>query len=91
LYVDPLIAPDTVNTMPEVTLDAFDATGTVARTADADLAGAHKVIDALATVGVDLPAVTAQLEDEGVAAFEKAFDELLSSLQAKANDLTGSA
>jgi transaldolase len=91
LYVDTLIAPNTVNTMPEATLEAFDATGTVARTADADLAGAHQVMDRLAKVGIDLEAVTEQLEDEGVAAFEKAFDELLASLQAKANELTGSA
>ena len=91
LYVDTLIAPDTVNTMPDATLDAFDATGTVARTADADLAGAHAVIDQLGVVGVDLQAVTEQLEAEGVAAFSKAFDDLISSLQAKADELAGSA
>jgi transaldolase len=89
LYVDTLIAPDTVNTMPEATLEAFEAGGTVARTADADLAGAHAVLDQLATVGVDLEAVTVQLESEGVAAFTKAFDELVASLQAKADDLGG--
>ncbi|WP_426572944.1 transaldolase [Aquihabitans sp. McL0605] len=89
LYVDTLIAPDTVNTMPEATLEAFDAGGTVARTADADLAGAHAVIDQLAAIGIDLEAVTVQLEDEGVASFAKAFDELLASLQTKADELTG--
>lgn len=87
LYVDTLIAPDTVNTMPEATLDAFEAEGTVARTADADLAGAHAVLDQLAAVGIDLEAVTVQLEAEGVAAFAKAFDELLASLQAKVDAL----
>ena len=90
LYVDTLVAPDTVNTMPEATLDAFDAEGTVARTADADLAGAHAVIDQLAAVGIDLEAVTVQLEAEGVASFSKAFDELLASLQGKADRLGSS-
>ncbi|MGN6694162.1 MAG: transaldolase [Aquihabitans sp.] len=90
LYVDTLVAPDTVNTMPEATLEAFEADGTVARTADADLAGAHAIVDQLAAVGVDLEAVTVQLEAEGVASFEKAFDELHDSLQAKADALGGS-
>jgi transaldolase len=89
LYVDTLIAPDTVNTMPEGTLDAFEESGTVARTADADFEGARQVLADLKAVGVDLDEVTALLEDEGVAAFEKAFDELISSLQAKASDLAG--
>ena len=88
LYVDTLIAPDTVNTMPEATLDAFEAHGTLARTADADFDGARKVLDDLATVGVDLDDVTRQLEDEGVASFEKAFDELISSLTTKASEFT---
>lgn len=87
LYVDPLIAPDTVNTMPEGTLDAFEAEGTVARTADADLDAARKVLDDLAGVGVDLGDVTAQLEREGVEAFAKAFDALIDALQQKADDL----
>jgi transaldolase len=90
LYVDTLIAPDTVNTMPEATLDDFEASGTLARTADADVDGARKVLDDLASVGVDLDAVTRQLEDEGVASFEKAYDELLTSLQSKADALKGS-
>lgn len=87
LYVDTLIAPDTVNTMPEGTLDAFERDGTVARTADADLAGAKAVLEGLALAGVDLDAVTRQLEDEGVASFKKAFDELIATLAAKAEDL----
>jgi len=90
LYVDTLIAPDTVNTMPEATLDDFEASGTLARTADADVDGARKVLDDLASLGVDLDAVTSQLEDEGVASFEKAYDELLTSLQSKADALKGS-
>lgn len=90
LYVDTLIGPDTVNTMPEGTLDAFEASGTVARTVDADLAEAHRVIDALATVGIDLAEVTRQLEDDGVAAFATSFDDLLAALGTKAGTLGGS-
>jgi transaldolase len=86
IYVDGLIGPDTVNTMPEVTLDAFADHGTVARTIDADLAGAKSVIDAVAGVGVDLDDVARTLESEGVAAFEKSFDELLGTLRQKAGD-----
>lgn len=89
LYVDTLIAPNTVNTMPESTIDAFETQGTVARTADVDLAGARQVLEDLAAVGVDLDDVTRLLEDEGVASFEKAFDELISSLEAKSTDLPG--
>jgi transaldolase len=87
LYVDTLIGPDTVNTMPDATLGHFDDHGTLARTVDADLAGAHAVLDALAAVGVDLADVTATLEDQGVASFSKSFDDLLESLSAKAADL----
>lgn len=91
LYVDTLIAPDTVNTMPEATLDAFDTDGTVARTADGDFDAARRVLADLAAVGIDLDEVTRQLEDEGVASFSKAFDELISSLADKAATLGGEA
>lgn len=84
LYVDTLIGPHTVNTMPDATLQAFDDHGTVARTVDADLPGAKATLAALRAVGVDLDDVTAQLEAEGVASFSKSFDELLGSLSAKA-------
>jgi len=85
LYVDELIGPDTVNTIPDATLDAFDDHGTVARTIDADVDEARAAIAGLADVGVDLDDVTRVLEDEGVAAFSKSFDELIGVLQAKAD------
>jgi len=85
LYVDALIGPDTVNTIPDATLDAFDDHGTVARTIDADVDEARAAIAGLADVGVDLDDVTRVLEDEGVAAFSKSFDELIGVLQAKAD------
>jgi transaldolase len=84
LYVDELIGPHTVNTMPDDTLHAFLDHGTVARTVDEDLDGAHRVVDDLAAVGVDLDDVTRTLEEEGVASFCKSFDELLTSLESKA-------
>jgi transaldolase len=87
LYVDTLIGPDTVNTMPDATLDAFDDHGTIARTVDADLDGAQKVLDDLAAVGVDLDDITKVLEDEGVASFSKSFDDLIGALQTKVDGM----
>lgn len=84
LYVDTLIGPHTVNTMPEVTLDAFADHGTVACTVDQQLDEARDTWQALDKVGVDLDDVARVLEDEGVAAFAKAYDDLLGSLDAKA-------
>ncbi len=90
LYVDTLVGPDTVNTMPEATLAAFDDHGTVARTVDADPDAAARTLDAIAEVGVDLDDVSRVLEDQGVAAFAKSFDELVASLEAKAEALRAS-
>jgi transaldolase len=84
LYVDALIGPDTVNTIPDATLESFDDHGTVARTIDADVDDARAVLEGLAAVGVDLADATQVLEDEGVAAFSKSFDELIGVLQTKA-------
>jgi len=85
LYVDNLIGPDTVNTLPEPTIDAFVDHGTLARTVDADPDGAQKVLDRLADVGVDMDEVATVLEDEGVAAFAKSYDTLIQVLTDKAN------
>lgn len=87
LYVDTLIGPDTVNTIPDATLDSFLDHGTVARTLDIKVEDARSVLADIAAVGVDLDDVARQLEDEGVVAFEKSFNSLLASLQAKASDL----
>ncbi len=87
LYVDTLIGPDTVNTLPDATLGDFDDHGTVARTVDADPDAARSVLDRLAEVGVDLGDATRVLEDEGVASFSKSFQELLGVLGAKAAEL----
>lgn len=80
LYVDELIGPHTVNTLPDATLDAFVDHGTVARTVDADFDAAEKVWVALADVGIDMDGVAATLETEGVQSFQAAFDELIAAL-----------
>ncbi|MGI8662647.1 MAG: transaldolase [Acidimicrobiales bacterium] len=87
LYVDRLIGPDTVNTLPDATIVDFEDGGTLARTVDADPSGAQEVVDRLASIGIDLEDVAEVLEEEGVAAFAKAFEELSDSLTAKAGEL----
>jgi transaldolase len=87
-YVNSLIGPHTVNTMPDATLDDFLDHGEVARTIDAAPDQARKVLDDLAGLGIDMADVAQRLEDEGVAAFSKSFDELLQKLQDKANALS---
>jgi transaldolase len=84
LYVDPLIGPDTVNTMPEGTLEAFAGHGTPARTVDRDPVAAADLLGRLEKVGIDLADVGATLEDEGVHSFAKSFDELIQTLSDKA-------
>ena len=88
LYVDSLIGPNTVNTMPEATLEAFDDHGTLARTVDDGTEAAARLLDDLAEVGIDVDDATATLEDEGVAAFAKSFDELLGTLSDRADRMT---
>ncbi len=86
-YVDTLIGPDTVNTLPDETISAFLDHGTVARTIDTDLADADGVMAALADAGIDMEDVGGTLEAEGVASFSKSFDELIQALTDKANTL----
>ena len=83
LYVDELIGPFTVNTLPDATVDAFADHGTVARRIDVDVEESHRVWSALPGLGVDMDDVAARLEAEGVASFRKSFDELLDALSAK--------
>ena len=90
LYVDTLIGPDTVNTLPEATIEAFADHGTLARTVDASFADAEDTWAALAVAGVDMDDVSAKLEREGVDSFMKSFDELLEVLQTKADELRAS-
>lgn len=84
LYVDTLIGPNTVNTLPDKTLLAFDDHGTVARTVDANFDWAHNVVAQLGALGIDLEEVATQLEAEGVASFAKSFEEVLETLAGRA-------
>ncbi len=89
VYVDSLIGPDTVNTMPDATLDAFLDHGTVSRTVDKGLEEEKAAMAGLERAGIDMGQVAQTLEDEGVASFAKSFDELLQVLADKANKLAG--
>ncbi len=83
LYVDELIGPHTVNTAPLATIKAFLDHGTVKRTVDTDYAGAHKVMDQLAEVGVDIDAITTKLEEDGINSFMHSYDDLLETVDGK--------
>jgi transaldolase len=82
-YVSELIGPDVINTMPEHTLRAFADHGAVARTLDADPDGAERRLTAAAAAGLDLAAITAQLEREGVRSFCDSYHQLLGCIERK--------
>ena len=88
LYVDNLIGPHTVNTLPDATIDAYLDHGVVARTVDEGVDDARAVYDKVEALGIDMEDVGATLEAEGVAAFSKSFDELMQALTDKANALS---
>lgn len=83
LYVDTLIGPDTVNTVPPQTYTAILHHGKPALTVEADLDGARKILSDLAAAGIDMHWVLQKLESDGVAAFEKSFDGLHKNLVLK--------
>jgi transaldolase len=87
IYVENLIGPDTVNTMPPKTIDALLDHGTVKATLAGDPEGAQKVLDDIAAAGVDYDDVVKTLEDEGVQKFTDSFDELLKGLDEKRSSL----
>ena len=81
MYVDNLIGPHTVNTLPDETMDAFRDHGTLAQTVDTGVAEAQAVLDALAAVGVDYNAMTRQLQQEGVDKFVQPYHTLLERIE----------
>jgi transaldolase len=87
MYVESLIGPHTVDTMPDATVTGVLDHGVVARTIDQGLDEATAHLAALAEVGIDMAEVAQQLEDEGVASFSKSFDELQQALTDKASSL----
>jgi len=88
MYVESLIGPHTVDTMPEPTVAAFLDHGVVARTIDQGVDEARAHLEALAEIGVEMQEIARLLEDEGVASFAKSFDELQQALADKASSLS---
>ena len=87
MYVEQLIGPDTVNTMPPATIDAFRDHGVVERTVDRNADEAQRQMDALAKAGISMSDVTDKLLTDGLASFQKSFDTLLAGLEAKTRQL----
>ena len=87
-YVDALIGPDTVNTVPPQTLDAFVAHGEAAVTIDKDLDAAHDLLDALPGFGIDIEEVAARLEADGVQKFADSHNALVAALNDKLLEIT---
>jgi transaldolase len=83
VYVEELIGPDTVNTMPLGTVEAFADHGEVRRTVDQDVARAERELEALADAGIDMAAVTANLQEEGVRKFADSFRSLIETVRKK--------
>jgi len=83
MYIEDLIGPDTVNTMPPKTIEAFEEHGEVRRTVDADVEGARDVLARLGAVGVSLDDVTEHLLGEGLTSFQQSFDTLIAGLERK--------
>jgi len=83
LYVEELVGPDTVNTMPLETVQAFQDHGEVRDTLAAGLDEAHALLEELAAAGVDYDDIVATLEDEGVRKFSDSFDELRAGITEK--------
>src|SRR5437660_6572812 len=86
-YVEELIGPDTVDTIPPATLAAFREHGEVRQSLDENVDLARRQLKQLAGVGVDLDQVTHELEVEGVEAFTKSFESLLAALEKSAKDI----
>ena len=81
LYVEELIGPDTVNTIPPATLDAFRDHGKPRASLTEDLAAAHKTMESAAKLGISMKEVTDKLTDDGVRLFSEAFDKLLAAVE----------
>ena len=79
-YVEALIGPDTVNTVPLETLDAYRDHGEPKARLEQDVKEARRVLECLPELGISIDEVTRQLEDEGVEKFNKPFDKLMETL-----------
>jgi transaldolase len=88
MYVEELIGPDTVDTMPPATIDAFADHGVVARTVDRKVSAAEGLLEEIEAVGISMRDVTDKLLADGIASFQKSFDELIAGLESKVGSLT---
>jgi transaldolase len=89
LYVDSLIAPDTISTLPVETLKLFEDHGTVSRTLNHNSGSeGRRLLDALASAGIDFDDVNRTLEREGIEKFVKSYDSLLGVVAKKRRALT---
>ncbi len=91
MYVEELIGPDTVNTMPRPTIVAFTDHGKISRTVDRGLDAARQTIDDLREAGIEMRQVTAQLENEGIASFTTSYESLLEGVDAKRSRVAAGA
>ncbi len=87
LYVDDLIGPDTVNTMPPNTIEAFRDHGRPRTTITEDVDEAERVIESIESLGISLREITERLQEDGVRAFAGSYDELLMTIDAKRTDM----
>ena len=87
LYVEELVGPDTVNTMPRETIEAVQDHGVIERKLDQDVEDARRILERFGEAGVDYDDVVATLEREGVEKFAKSFRELFADLEAKRDQL----
>jgi transaldolase len=87
IYVEELIGPDTVDTMPIETINAFLDHGRVERTLDRGVDEAREALREVEALGISIETVTDELIEEGVASFGKSFDELIESIESKRREL----
>jgi transaldolase len=87
LYVDGLIGPETVNTMPPKTIDAFRDHGHLSQSLEEDVEEAQLILDNLVELGIDLDDVTEQLQEDGVKSFSRSFDQLIEALSQKVSEI----
>jgi transaldolase len=91
LYVEQLIGPDTVDTMPPATIEQFLDHGKVSNALLEDVAGARAVLDQLKKAGIDMDAVTLKLQVDGVASFSKSFTDLMATISGKRQEMLAHA
>jgi transaldolase len=91
MYVEDLIGPDTVNTMPPATIEAFRDHGAVKETVDENIDGERMLLDELEELGISLESVTDKLLSDGLKSFQKSFDSLIARIESKSSELAKAA